>query len=411
MAIPRDRHDDYSQSSVSRRLSWLSETTGQSYPYIAGKTIGPELAKGTCENMIGYVGIPLGIAGPFLINGISAKGTFTIPLATTEGALIASFSRGMNLISDSRGCQVLSQENSVQNTLNPAYRFLGDALTKISAVVLHRAEDALKFVNWLQEHMSQILIVANNTSRYARLLEISPLFQGDLIGLAFTYQTGDAMGLNMATKANEAVCRYIQEECPELVSHYFNTLGGDKRFVSDQAKGRYVTASVRIPHSLVKERLRTTPLRMQQFLLACNTLLAQRGATAPNIHVANALTAMFIACGQDPAFVTVSFKNACTHFEVLDNGDLNASLTIPNLIVGVVGGGTKLPIQQECLSMIGCTHDARKLAEITAAVALAGEISVAGAVSAGEFTRAHTVLGRGLNQTKPTESSSEDVSL
>lgn len=395
MAIPRDPSNDYHEEQIARRLAWVAEQTDTPFPYIGGAPISGEQVKGTCENFIGFVGTPLGVAGPLLINGTRAQGAFIVPLATSEGALVASFSRGMNLITDSGGCTITSLDNAQPSPGQPAYRFLGDALTKISAIVLHNASDAPQFDAWLRAHMADIVATANATSNHARLLELTPLLQGDLVGLAFTYETGDAMGLNMATKANEAVCRYLKSQCPQWVDYYFNTLGGDKRFVADQAKGRYVSASVRISKALVEQRLRTTPLRMQRFLHACNSLLAQRGATAPNIHVANALTALFIACGQDPAFVTVSFKNACTTFDVLDNGDLLASVTLPNLIVGTVGGGTRLPAQQECLRMLGCSDDARKLAEIAAAVALAGEISVAGAVSAGEFTRAHTTLGRG----------------
>lgn len=397
MSIPRHPMHDYSDAQVATRLRWLEMQTGKTYPHLAGTApVNAEHAKGTCENVVGFVGIPLGLAGPLKIQGVHARGDFIVPLATTEGALVASFSRGMNLISDSGGCSTSLLDNALPSADRPAYRFLGDALTKVSAIILHSAQCVPAFDAWLRTKMSAIVAAANATSEHARLLELTPLFQGDLVGLAFTYETGNAMGLNMATKANEAACRYIAAERPDLVESYLNTLGGDKRYVSDQAKGRYVSASVRIPHALIEQRLRTTPARMRRFLQACNTLLAQRGSTAPNIHVANALSALFIACGQDPAFVTVSFKNAVTTFDVLENGDLLASLTLPNLIVGVIGGGTRLPVQRECLDMLGCADDARRFAEIAAAVALSGEISVAGAVSAGEFTRAHTGLGRGV---------------
>ncbi|WP_277625571.1 hydroxymethylglutaryl-CoA reductase [Burkholderia stabilis] len=404
MSIPRNPQDDYSSDQIDARLRWVEAVTGGSYPYLGGAAVPPGAVNGACENFTGFVGVPIGIAGPLKINGTHAQGDFIVPLATTEGALVASFSRGMNLITASGGCATTLLDNALPTGDRPAYRFIGDALTKVSAIVLRSSDSAPAFDAWLRQNMPRIVEAANATSRHARLLEVSPLFQGNLVGLAFTYETGNAMGLNMATKANEAACRLIANECPQLVEDYFNTLGGDKRFTPDQAKGRYVSASVRVPVALIEQRLRTTPARMQRFLHACNTLLSQRGATAPNIHVANALTALFIACGQDPAFVTVSFKNACTTFDVLDNGDLRASVTLPNLIVGVVGGGTRLPAQRECLQMLGCENDVRKFAEIAAAVALAGEISVAGAVSAGEFTRAHTELGRGVRQPEPARS-------
>ncbi|AVG16790.1 MULTISPECIES: hydroxymethylglutaryl-CoA reductase [Chromobacteriaceae] len=397
MKIPRSKEDDYSQEIIAQRHGWLETFTGQHFPYLQGRPYEPGSVLGTCENYVGTVGVPVGLAGPLAIHGSRAQGEFVVPMATTEGALVASFSRGMSIITESGGCHVLSPGNVLPGETGQPYRVLGDALTKVSAVVLRDAAEAGRFDGWLREHLPQIVAAANATSRFAKLLEVSPLFHGDLVGLAFTYSTDQAMGLNMATKANEAACRYILAHSGGLAIDYFNTLGGDKRFVPDQAKGRYVSASVRIPAQLLQQRLRTTAHRMRRFLGACNILLAQRGATAPNIHIANALTAMFIACGQDPAFVTVSFKNASTTFEPQSNGDLLASVTLPNLLLGTVGGGVKLPGQQECLRMLGCEGDVIKLAEIIAAVALAGEVSVAGAVTAGEFTHAHTVLGRGLH--------------
>lgn len=396
MKIPRFSANDYSTDAIATRLHWLEEHTGRSFPYLAGEHYPTELVNGTCENVVGFVGVPVGIAGPVRINGVRARGDFIVPLATTEGTLVASFSRGMRIITASGGCSVTAPENSHDSTGAGAYHFFGDALIKVSAVVLRDASLATQFDTWLRLNAAAVAEAANATSRYARVKQISPLYQGDLVGLSLVYETGQAMGLNMATKANEAACRYILSNAGDLVSDYYNTLGGDKRFVPDEAKGRYVAASVLIPKEVLQEVMRTTATRMSQFLGACNTLLAQRGATASNIHVSNALTALFIACGQDPAFVTVSFKNATTSFEPRDNGDLLASVTLPNIIVGTVGGGTRLPIQRECLAMIDCEKDARKLSEIAAAVALAGEISVAGAITSNEFTRAHTTLGRGV---------------
>ncbi|QQC64389.1 hydroxymethylglutaryl-CoA reductase [Paraburkholderia ginsengisoli] len=397
MKIPRFTDADYSRDAITTRLHWLEDCTGRSFPHLSGKSYPTELVNGTCENLVGFVDIPVGLAGPVRINGVRAQGNFVVPLATTEGTLVASFSRGMRVITASGGCNVTAPNNSNASTDGTVYRFLGDALTKVSAVVLRDASLAMRFDAWLRSNTTAIANAANATSRYARVREISPLFHGELVGLSFLYETGQAMGLNMATKANEAACQYILANAGDIVCDYYNTLGGDKRFVPNEAKGRYVEASVLIPKEVIENTMRTTATRMSRFLRACNALLAQRGATAPNIHVSNALTALFIACGQDPAFVTVSFKNACTTFEPRENGDLLASVTLPNMIVGTVGGGTRLPVQQECLAMINCEDDARKLSEIAASVALAGEISVAGAITAREFTRAHTTLGRSVS--------------
>ncbi|MDX7990744.1 hydroxymethylglutaryl-CoA reductase [Xenorhabdus littoralis] len=400
MKIPRHAENDFLPDAIKTRQEWLVEQIGRDLPYLFNRLPTPPASLiGTIENYVGMVGIPIGLAGPLHIEGSYAKGDFIVPLATTEGALVASFSRGMQVLTEAGGCHVFSPTNvwSTEGSKNTHYKFRGNALTKISAVWLHRASDTSLFDTWLRQHAEKIAEAANSTSRFARLKEVTPIFQGSIVGLAFRYETGNAMGLNMATKANEAACAYILAHADKLVGGYFNTLGGDKRFVPDEAKGHYVTASAILPAELIAKRFRSTSERMQRFLQACQLILGQRGATGQNIHIANALTAFFIACGQDPAFVTVSFFNASTSFEINTEGALVASVTLPNIIVGAIGGGTKLPVQRECLAMIGCEDDACKLAEICAAVALAGEISVAGAVSAGEFTRAHTQLGRGLS--------------
>lgn len=391
LKIPRDKLDDYSQESVNRRFQWLEERTDKKLPHLKGEPYPPSEVRGTCENYIGTVGIPIGIAGPLRINGVRAKGDFLVPMATMEGALVASYSRGMRVVTESGGCDVVTLDNAVG-----AYRHLGDVISKISALVLKSAADRGKFDKWLRVNTDNIMCAVNATSRYAKLLELCPLYQGDIVGLLFKYSTGEAMGLNMATKANEAACKYIQDKCKYVID-YFNTLGGDKRFVNSEGKGKYVSASVCIEKELVRDILRSTPQRMGRYLSACNSILNQQGTISMNIHVANALTAIYISCGQDPAFVTASFKNACTTFTVSETGDLLASVTLPNVIVGSVGSGTRLPAQKECLDILDCVSDARKLAEVITAVALAGEISVAGAVTAGEFSQAHTTLGRGVS--------------
>jgi hydroxymethylglutaryl-CoA reductase (NADPH) len=398
--IPRNPDNDFSPDAIETRRIWLNKETGREYPYLFNHQTTPASSLiGTIENFVGMAGVPVGLAGPLSINGSHANGEFIVPLATTEGALVASFSRGMQVITAAGGCHILSPNNvwSSENSEHSPYRFRGNALTKISAVWLHQASHASNFDIWLRQHAEEIASAANSTSRYARLKEVTPIYQGCIVGLSFRYETGNAMGLNMATKANEAACNYIITHANDLIGGYFNTLGGDKRFVPDESKGHYVTASVVLPKELIAQKFRSIPEHMHRFLQASNLILGQRGITGKNIHIANALSAFFIACGQDPAFITVSFYNASTSFEVNSEGSLVASVTLPNIIVGSIGGGTKLPAQQECLAMIGCENDASKLAEICAAVALAGEISVAGAVSAGEFTRAHTQLGRGLH--------------
>lgn len=393
--IPRAAADDYTEEAVQARRAWLNIRNGDDYPHLYSQSHTEYSSmRGVIENVVGSVCVPVGIAGPVLVNGEKAKGEFVIPLATTEGTLIASFSRGMRAMSKSGGCNVSSFPN-VWNGPGP-YRFRGGALTKISAVFLKNERLATRFAAWIADNGSKMKEEADRTSRFLSLQEIVPVFHGNVVGLACRYETGNAMGLNMATKGNEAICRYIVKNSKEVVPRFLNTLGGDKRFVPDEAKGRYVTASATLTPDVLARDLRTSAAAMQEFLDVSNLILGQFGISAPNIHIANAITAFYIACGQDPAFVTATFRKARTSFQVATDGALVATVSLPNIIVGTVGGGTKLPTQRDCLRMIDCEDNPQKLAELAAVAALAGEISVAAAVSAGEFTSAHTTLGRGI---------------
>ncbi|RVO93314.1 hydroxymethylglutaryl-CoA reductase, partial [Sinorhizobium meliloti] len=243
MKIPRDPQNDFSPQQVAYRQDWLSKMHGRDYPYLFGSVpTEPDQLLGTIENYLGLVGVPVGIAGPLLVHGKYAKGDYFVPLATTEGALVASFSRGMQLLTEAGGVTTFLPDNQWSpDEADSPYRFRGDALTKISAICLRSPADAASFDSWLRAHAVRLSETANATSRFARLKEVTPIFQGDIVGLAFRYETDNAMGLNMATKGNEAACHYIMEHAGDLVTGYFNTLGGDKRFVPDEAKGRYVT--------------------------------------------------------------------------------------------------------------------------------------------------------------------------
>jgi hydroxymethylglutaryl-CoA reductase (NADPH) len=224
--------------------------------------------------------------------------------------------------------------------------------------------------------------------------------EGNHAYLHFDFRTGDAAGQNMITIATEAICRWILDHLPEQPDHWFveANASGDKKASSQSfmsVRGKKVTADVTLPASLIAQRLHTTPHKMLEYwnISAIGAVLS--GGIGIQGHYANGLAALCLACGQDVACIAESAVGI-TRFEVRPNGDLYAAVTLPNLVLGTVGGGTGLPSQRACLEMLGLygADKARALAEVAAALALAGELSIVGALASGEFTRAHQRLAR-----------------
>ncbi len=363
------------------------EENGYDLPYLTkGKQIDdPDILKGNIENFIGMAQIPVGLAGPLLVNGKDAKGDFIIPLATTEGALIASYSRGMKACRRSGGITSVCLVEGVQRS--PYFRFP-------SVVTVGM------FISWVHENSEKFHEIVKNTSKHARLNEINSNIEGNSVIMIFEYMTGDAAGQNMVTICTDRICKYILENCPVKPEEWYieSNYSGDKKATAlsfSNVRGKKVTAEIVLPEQIVREVLKTTPRQIEKYWIASTLAVTQSGAIGAQGHVANGLTALFIACGQDVACISES-SVGLTRMQTLDNGDLYVSVTLPSLIVGTVGGGTSLPTQRECLELLGCNGPgtARKFAEICCAVALAGELSIASAMSADHFTSAHEKLGR-----------------
>lgn len=338
------------------------------------------------ENFIGTVKLPVGIAGPLRVNGLHAQGDYFVPLATTEAALVASYSRGSQLITRAGGCTALLLNEGVSRAPGFAFR----DLIQVG-----------RFVSWVLSQMDAFRAVAATTTRHGHLLDLRVTVEGNHVYLGFDYATGDAAGQNMVTIATAAVCQYILENTPVQPEYSFveANLSGDKKasalsFLS--VRGKKVTAEVRLTATLVKAVLHTTPEQMVNYwrMSAMGGVLS--GTVGVQGHYANGLAALYIACGQDAACVAESAVGV-TRFELTNEGDLYAAVTLPNLIVGTVGGGTGLPSQQACLKLLGLAGSghAQALAEVCAGLALAGELSIIGALAAGHFARAHQQLARG----------------
>lgn len=338
------------------------------------------------ENCIGTVKVPVGLAGPLRIRGMFASGDFYIPLATTEAALVASYARGARTISEAGGCVSILLQEGMRRT--PGFGFSNLAQAGL-------------FVIWCMEQRDALREVAAKTTRHGELIDIGMALEGNHVYLILDYTTGDASGQNMVTIATQAICEYIMQNAttrPEF--HYVEAnLSGDKKATAHSfvtVRGKKVSAEVTLPAGLVASRLHTTPQELDRYWRMSAIGAIQSGSIGVQGHFANALAALYIACGQDPACVAESAVGV-TRFEVTASGDLYASVTLPSIVVGSVGGGTALPSQQACLEIMGLTGKGKApaLAEVCGALALAGELSITAALCSGDFTRAHQKLARG----------------
>ncbi|HEY3419102.1 MAG TPA: hydroxymethylglutaryl-CoA reductase (NADPH) [Methanomassiliicoccales archaeon] len=371
------------KQDVDERRQAAEEFTGTKLNAVSHCSFDPIVAEKNIENMIGCVQIPLGFVGPILINGGYAKGEFLVPMATTEGALLASVSRGCSVISQSGGADVVIVKDEM--TRAPVFRTEG---------VKHCAEVSC----WVDDHFDDIKNVAESTTKHGKLLKIRAFASGKSLFLRFSYDTGDAMGMNMATIATEAASRFIEEKTgATLVSVSGNMCTDKKPAAIDyiEGRGKVVLADVTIPKIVLEEKLHTTAEKAAETCFRKNLVgSAMALSYGFNAHMANMIAAIYLATGQDPAQV-VEGSMGMTTAEIVEDG-LYLSVRIPCVEVGTVGGGTRLPCQNEALSMIDCVGlgKSKKLAEIVGAVVLAGELSTLAAQSAGELGKAHKALGR-----------------
>jgi hydroxymethylglutaryl-CoA reductase (NADPH) len=345
-----------------------------------------EAYKQNIENFIGTVKVPIGLAGPLRVNGLFAQGDYYVPLATTEAALVASYNRGAQLVSEAGGCSAV---------------LLNEGISRAPGFAFCNLQECGLFVVWATEHLADFRQRAESTTRHGKLNDMRLTVEGNHVYLSFEFTTGDASGQNMVTLATEAICAWIESNSPVRPQYYFveANLSGDKKASAQSfllVRGKKVSAEVLLPAALVQKRLHTTPERMLDYwrMSALGGVLS--GTMGVHGHYANGLTALYMACGQDVACVAESAVGV-TRFEVTAAGELYASVTMPNIMVGTVGGGTSLPSQRACLEILGLAGagKAQALAEVCAGLCLAGELSIIGALCSGDFSRAHRLLARG----------------
>ncbi len=373
----------HTQADVSERLSAVEEYSGVKLENISKNSIPPEAATHNCENMIGSTQIPLGYAGPVTVAGEYAFGEFLVPLATTEGALIASISRGMSVINASGGSRT---------------RVFGDYMTRAPVLRVRDLEHACQCIQWIDAHEDEIKAAAASTTSHGKLVKIEKYPMGRGIYLRFSFETGDAMGMNMATIASEAACRVIEQATGAVMVSVSGNMCSDKKAAAInmiEGRGKTVVAEALIPSEIVESKLHTTAEAIVETNIRKNLIgSSMSGTLGANAHAANMVAAFYIATGQDPAQV-VGGSLTLTNCENID-GNLYISVRMPAVELGTVGGGTSLPCQSEALEIMGCkgAGKARKLAEILSVTVLAGELSTLAAQAAGQLGKAHAELGR-----------------
>ena len=382
--IPRDATDDYGHEAIARRQEFIRANSDSLLQHTSHYSLDPATLPGNIENFFGVAQVPIGLAGPLLVNGEHAEGEFFVPLATTEGTLVASYNRGMKLCRDAGGATTT---------------VIDDRMQRAPVFTLPSAREARHFAGWLDRHFADIAAAAESTTSSGKLIEIQKFSVSKLIYARFNYTTGDAAGQNMTGKATFAACAWIKQNYPAdlhfLLEGQFATDKKTSVVNMLHTRGKRVVAEITLPAALVEEQMHVSTdklyaARMRGQLGSIMSMTNNNGN-----HSANGLTAMFIATGQDVANIAES--SALYGFsELLPNGDFYASITLPALIIATYGGGTGLATQRECLEMLGCYGSGKvyKLAEIMAATVLAGELSLGSAVVAEEWVQAHDDLGR-----------------
>ncbi|MBU6337955.1 MAG: hydroxymethylglutaryl-CoA reductase [Acidobacteria bacterium] len=382
--VPRDPENDYTAEAAAARSEFLRATTGAGHPTLSAHSLDPATLPGNIENFVGAAQVPVGIAGPLLVNGEHAQGEFYVPLATTEGTLVASYSRGMKLARLAGG---------VTTTV------IDDAMQRAPVFAFDSAREARDFGAWLVENFDEIKGHAEATTNSGSLRDIQQFPVSRLVYTRFNFTTGDAAGQNMTSKATAAACRWIASQRPEIenfaLESNFATDKKASRVNMLHTRGKRVVAEVTLPADLLQSEMRVDSRRSFRSRLMANMGSFMSGAVNNGAHAANAVAAIFIATGQDAANVAES-SAAYDFSEVLPNGDYYRSITLPSLIVATYGGGTGLATQRECLEMLGCYGEGKvdKLAEMVAATVLCGDISLQAAIVADEWVTAHDELGR-----------------
>lgn len=381
-----DKFTESTREAVDIRREFLEKKYKIQLTNIANYSLDMgEAQKRNIENPIGAIQIPVGLAGPLKINGINTQGEFYVPLATTEGALVASVNRGCSAITEAGGANV---------------RISDDKMTRGPVIKAQSLSEALEIKDWIKNNFKELKKAAEVTTRHGKLIKIDPiLVVGRYLYPRFVFKTGDSMGMNMVTIATENALNLLTHKTGAHVVALSGNLCVDKKPSSlnlIEGRGKSLVAEAIIPQEIVENKLKTTTDAIVEVNIAKNLIgSAISGSMGFNAQYANMIGALFLATGQDEAHIV----EGCLGITTTENidGDLYFSVTLPDVPLATIGGGTRLETARECLEIIDAygTGKVGKLAEIVAGTVLAGELSLVGALSAGHLARAHKELGRG----------------
>jgi hydroxymethylglutaryl-CoA reductase (NADPH) len=376
--------------AIRVRRKYIAEETGADLENIGIFSIDVDrVVKRNCENMIGTVQVPVGVAGPILVQGEYAQGNFWLPLATTEGALVASVNRGCSAITKAGGAEV---------------RILHDGMTRAPVFAATSVIHAKQIVDWVAAHYDELKAVAESTTSHGKLTGIVSFIAGTSVFVRLEFDTKDAMGMNMVTIGSAKVADLIAQGTGARLIALSGNMCTDKKPAAINGimgRGRSAVAGVALSHEQIAGILKTDAKTLVEVNYRKNLVgSARAGSMGFNAHAANVVAAMFIACGQDAAHA-IDGSTCITTVDMTDSG-VYVAVTLPSLPVGTVGGGTGIDTQAECLKILGVAGsgtppgaNAKKLAEIIASGVLAGELSLLGALAAQHLARAHQQLGRG----------------
>ncbi|MBA2240487.1 MAG: hydroxymethylglutaryl-CoA reductase [Solirubrobacterales bacterium] len=382
--VPRHSGDDYTSEAAARRREFASERSEGGLEHVGSYSFDPALVAGNVEQFMGVAQVPIGLAGPLLVDGEEANGEFYVPMATAEGTLVASYNRGMRLLHECGG---------VRTTV------VDDRMQRAPSFVFESARGARDFSSWLEENMDAIRAAAEATTSSGKLLDIDRFAASRMLYTRFNYSTGDAAGQNLTGKATLAACEWILANNSTIESFFLESNFATDKKASQvntlRTRGKRVVAEALIPDDVLRSVMRVDTESLYRARQVSHLGGFMAGVNNNGSHSANGITALFIATGQDAANVAES-SAAMVYAELRPNGDYYYSITIPALIVASHGGGTGLATQRECLELLGCygRGKVRKLAEIVAATVLCGEISLGSAIVAQEWVSSHDRLGR-----------------
>lgn len=387
--IPRSADDDFAPEPAAERRALAAEASGADLCFLAGEPVAPGEARGNVENLIGFAQVPVGLAGPMVVDTSAGRREVYVPMATNEGALVASHSRGMRLLGAGGGARS---------------RVLREGLTQNPILVYADAAEATAAAQAAREARGALVSIVDGLTSHGRLVDVRPDVIGNRLILSLVFTTGDAIGINMAARAADAISAELEHRTGAR-ARYVHGQDVEKRANARalvEGRGRSVVTDVTIPRDSLMTLARVTPEDLVEIQRSYAVGYAHLGTQNWLVQAANGLAAVLLACGQDVAYLP-ECATGFLDFQVTAGGDLYASATLPSLLVGTVGGGSQKGTAAECLAILGCAGagHGNTFAELLGAVVLAGDLSLMSSFCAHEFVAAHERLGRNRPGAEP----------